>query len=178
MAYASGTDVSSLCKNLVGSASSFDTSTSPNLTQVNLWLSSGCALINSVLGTRGYGAIPTTSAAYDFARDANALYAAWRAESSRINARVAPGERTRADKFKQDFNDALGELKAMDLSRLGVSVANSQVYAGGISVADRDSVEADSDRVTSRFIRGMFRNKETIEPSGTDAGDPLAHEDS
>ena len=176
MAYASGTDVASLCRNLVGSASSFDTSTSPNLTQINLWLSSGCALINSIIGSRGFGAIPTTSAAYDFARDANALYAAWRAESSRINARVAPGERTRADKFKQDFNDALGELKTMDLSRLGVSVANSQVYAGGISVADRDSVEADSDRVTSRFIRGMFRNKETIEPSGTDAGDPQAHE--
>ena len=176
MAYASGTDVASLCRNLVGSASSFDTSTSPNLTQVNLWLSSGCALINSIIGSRGFGAIPTTSAAYDFARDANALYAAWRAESSRISARVAPGERTRADKFKQDFNDALGELKTMDLSRLGVSVANWQIYAGGISVADRDSVEADSDRVTSRFIRGMFRNKETIEPSGTDAGDPQAHE--
>ena len=177
MAYASGTDVASLCRNLVGSASSFDTSTSPNLTQVNLWLSSGCALINATLGTRGYGAIPTTSAAYDFARDANALYAAWRSESSRINARVSPGERTRADKFKQDFNDALNELKAMDLSRLGVSVANSQAYAGGISVADRDNVESDSDRVTSRFIRGMFRNKEAIEPSGTDAGDPMAHED-
>src|SRR3989304_5764711 len=176
MAYASGTDVASLCRNLVGSASSFDTSTSPNLTQVNLWLSSGCALINSVLGTRGYGAIPTPSEAYDFARDSNSLYAAWRAESSRINARVAPGERTRADKFKQDFNDALGELKAMDLSRLGVSVANSPVYAGGISVADRDTGEADSDRVTSRFIRGMFRNKETIEPRGADEGDPRAHE--
>src|SRR3972149_10765238 len=92
MAYASGTDVASLCRNLVGSASSFDTSTSPNLTQVNLWLSSGCALINATLGTRGYGAIPTTSAAYDFARDANPLYAAWRSENSRHHARVSPGE--------------------------------------------------------------------------------------
>src|SRR3990167_4994923 len=144
MAYASGTDVASLCKNLVGSASSFDTSTSPNLTQVNLWLSSGCALINSALGSRGFGAIPTTSAAYDFARDATALYAAWRAESSRINARVAPGERTRADKFKHDFTDALCELKAMDLARGGVSVANWQGGAGGVSVGERDCWDVDS----------------------------------
>ena len=177
MSYASASDVGALCRNLIGSASGFDTSTSPNGTQVAAWLSSGCALINSVLGTRGYGAIPTTSAAYDFARDANALYAAWRAESSRINARVSPGERTRSDKFKQDFNDAIGELKSMDLSRLGVSVANSQVYAGGISVSDRDSVEDDTDRVTPRMRRGMFRNREATEPGGTGAGDPEAHED-
>lgn len=177
-AYASPSDVGALCHNLIGSASNFDTSTSPTLTQVNAWLSSGCSLINSILGTRGYGAIPATSAAYEFARDANAQYAAQRAEQSRINARIAPGERTRADKFKQGFDDAMKELRAMDLSMLGVSVTTTSVYAGGISDADRDSVESNTDRVAPRFVRGMFRNRESKEPVGTDAGDTQAHENS
>jgi hypothetical protein len=177
MAYASASDVSMLCRNLVGAASGFDTSTSPTLAQVNVWLSSGCAQINSVIGSRGYGAIPATSAAYQFASDANAQFAAMRAEQSRINARIAPGERTRADKFKQGFDDAIKELKMLDLSRLGVG-ADSQVYAGGISISDRDNVEADNDRVQSRFVRGMFRNREAVEPIGTGAGDSQSHEDS
>ena len=176
MAYAAASDVGALCHNLIGAASGFDTSTSPTLTQVTAWLSSGCAVINSILGTHGYGAIPATSTAYDFARDANAQFAAMRAEQSRINARITPGERTRADKFKQGFDDAMKMLKEIDLSQLGVSVQRTSVYAGGISDSDRDTVESDGDRVAPRFIRGMLRNPEASQPAGTNAGDTQAHE--
>ena len=162
MAYASASDVIALCRNLVGSASGFDTSTSPTLTQVNVWLSSGCAMINAVLGSYGYDPIPTSSAAYDLALEANALYAAWLAERSRINARITSDERTRADMFKRDFEYHLDWLSALDLSALGVTQtsAGGRPYAGGISRADKDTVNADADRVPARFARGAFRNKE------------------
>ena len=162
MAYASPSDVSALCRNLVGSASGFDTSTSPTLVQINRWLSSGCAMINAVLGSYGYEPIPTTSTAYDLASETNALYGAWLAERSRINARVTADERTRADMFKRDFEYHLDWLSSLDLSALGVTLtsAGGRPYAGGISRTDKDTVESDSDRVVSRFSRGAFRNKE------------------
>ena len=168
MAYASASDVASLTKNLVGGASSFDTSTSPTGTQVNQWLSSGCAIINTVIGSMGYGAIPESSEAYGMVRDCNALFGAWRAELSRTNARTQPGERGRADFFKKAWDDCLDELKELDLSALGVPQTRTagRVYAGGISKADKASVEGDSDRVTPRFRRGMFASKETLEAGG------------
>ena len=173
MAYAAASDVGALCRNLLGSASDFSTSSSPTLAAVTTWLSSGCAGINGTIGSRGYGVIPATSGAYDIAKQANAIYAAWMAESSRTNARTAPGDRTRADNFKKDFQTFLDVLKMLDLSSLGVT-QTGRVWTGGISVADKDGAEGDTDRVVPRFNRGQFRNTEAREPSGTDSGDPQA----
>jgi len=169
MAYASASDVAGYTPNLVSPASTFDSSTSPALAQVNNWLSAGCAVINTRLAGAGYAAIPATSGVYDIARDANALYAAWRAERSRINTRVSADERTRADMFKRDFEFLLDELTNQDLSRSGVT-ATSVAYAGGISVADKLSVESDGDRVMPRFSRGQFSNPRALTPSGDTSG--------
>lgn len=168
MAYASSSDVGGLCRNLLGNLPDFTQSSSPTLTQVDSWLSSGCAVINSFLASHGYGAIPAGAAAYGVAQQANALYAAWMAERSRINARVSADERTRADMLKKDMEYHLDLLKMMDLSQAGVS-QTSRVYAGGISKADKSTVEGDSDRVVPRFRRGMFSNKDARSPGDTSA---------
>lgn len=155
MAYASACDVGALCRNLLGSASEFDTSTSPTLVMVTSWLSSGCAAIEGKLG----GAVGATSYAYDLVRQANADFAAWMAERSRINARVSADERTRADMFKRDFDALMSILSDMDPTDLGINSATaSDAWAGGISVSDRDTIVGNSDRVTPRFSRGQFDN--------------------
>jgi hypothetical protein len=160
VAYANASHVYSHCFSLVKPASEFDSSTCPSLAEVNTWLTGGCAVINARLAGAGYSAIPTTSAAYDLASAANALYGAWMAERSRINARVSADERTRADMFRRDFEFHLDMLLELDLSRAGVT-QTSVAYAGGISRSDKDSVSSNTDRVPGRFKRGQFRNPES-----------------
>jgi hypothetical protein len=143
---------------LIAPASAFSASTKPTDSEVTTYLSSGCSVINAHLAAHGYGAIPTTSAAYDLARAANALYAAWHAEDTRVNATISADERTRGDRFKRSFFDHLKMITGMDLSYLGVSKA-SGVYMGGISLSDKATVEGDSDRVPPRFVRGMGRHE-------------------
>ena len=176
MAYCSASDVGILCHNLLGKAGEFDTSTCPTLTAITMWLSTGCGLINMALAGEGYSTpIPTSSEAYDVARQANALYGAWMAERSRLNSRTATDERTRADMFKKDFYDMLKQLIDSNLALAGVSSqSQGRPYAGGISVSDKAAVESDTDRVKSRFNRGQFRNPQAAEPGGTDSGDPQA----
>lgn len=159
MAYASASDVAALCRNLIGSASTFDASTSPNVTQVNAWLSAGCALINTIIFGRNYSAaVQPSSPAYEFVGLANAQFAAWQAERSRTLASVQAAERTRADMFKKDFNDNLDLIKTLSLGQAGVA-QQSNVYTGGISQADKQAEEANSDRVTSRFVRGQMTDQ-------------------
>ena len=174
MAYASASDVSSLVPHLIGStASEFNTSTSPTLTEVNAWLSSGSSIINAKIASRGYDAIGATSIAYEFARQANALYGAYMAERSRLSARVSKQENTRGDVFKSDFEDMLEMLVGLDLSRMGVgrSLGPPTPYAGGISATDKEEYEADSDRIAPRFARGMFNNSETQKPDTSRANE-------
>lgn len=163
MAYATACQVFAYTHALIAPASAYDTSTCPTLDEVTTWLSSGCSVINARLGSVGYGAIPATSAAYDLAAAANALYGAWMAERSRVNARVSADERTRADMFKRDFEFHLNQLVELDLGRMGVTRERSGVYAGGISVSDKATVAADTDRVTPRFKRDMGRNPDRLD---------------
>ena len=166
MSYSSASDVASLAPHLVSGASTFDTSTSPTLNSVNAWLSSGCAIINSKLASIGYSAIPTNSAAYEFARQAEALFGAQMAERSRLSARVSDDENSRSGVFKKDFDSLLGMLVSMDLSRMGVTRGNKPPanWAGGIDVTDKDTNADDDTIVQSRFKRGAFRNVEVLEP--------------
>ena len=175
MAYASASDVSSLTPHLLGSASTFDTSSSPTLAEVTAWLSTGCALINAKLASKGYDAVGTTSVVFDFVRDVNATYAAYRAERSRLSARVSKQENTRGDVFKSDFEDMLEMLTGMDLSRMGVgrSLAPPTPYSGGTSKADKEEYEADTDRIAPRFARGMFENSETQKPDTSRANEQV-----
>ena len=163
MAYATTCQVYAHVHALVSPASAFSSATCPTTDEVTVWLSGGCALINARLAAGGYGAIPATSPAYELAGAANALYGAWMAERQRVNARVSADERTRADMFKRDFEFHLTQLLAMDLGSVGVS-QTSRVYAGGISISDKEAQEADPDRVKPRFHRGMMTNPEAGRP--------------
>jgi hypothetical protein len=160
VAYANASHVYSHCFSLIKPASEFDSSTCPSLAEVNIWLTGGCAVINARLAGHGYSAIPATSAAYDLAVAANALYASWMAERSRISARVSAEERTRADLFKRDFEYHMEALLGLDLSRAGVT-QTSVAYAGGISKSDVATVESNTDRVRPRFKRSLFANPES-----------------
>ncbi len=173
MSYASASDVSSLTRHLLGSASTFDTSSSPTLVEVTVWLSSGSSIINAKLASKGYDAIGATSLAYEFARQANALYGAYIAERSRLSARVSKQENTRGDVFKSDFEDMLEMLVGLDLSRMGVgrSLGPPTPFAGGISREDKENYEADTDRIAPRFARGMFENSETQKPDTSRANE-------
>jgi len=173
MAYASASDVAAIVRNLLGPAQEFDDlSTSPTLSQVTGWLSSGCSVINTRIGAMGYSAVPSDSVAYDMAKQINALFAAWMAERTRTNARVAANERTRADMLKKDFESLLDMLVELDLGVLGVDSlsTHSGPYAGGISIGDKQTVEGDSDRVQPRFSRGQFANPYTLSPTTQTSG--------
>jgi len=159
MAYASASDVAALTRNLLGAYSNYGTSTSPTLTQVEAWLSAGCALINTTIFGRNYSqAVPEGSAAYEFISMANAQFAAWQAERSRTLASVNTNERTRADMFKKDFTDSLEMIKVLSLGQAGVAQV-SNVYTGGISQSDKQAEEANQDRVNSRFVRGQMTDR-------------------
>lgn len=166
MSYASSSDVGILTPHLLGTASDFTTSTSPTLAAVNSWLSSGCAIINGKLAAHGYGAIPTGNAIYGIAQQAEALYGAWWAERSRLSARVSRDENTRDTAFRKDFFDMLNQLVSIDLTTVGVTRTNAPPsdYGGGISVADKETNEADSDVVKPRFGRGLFGNTDALKP--------------
>lgn len=168
MAYASGSAVAALTKNLNGGEPTYTDTSCPTRLEVEHWLSTGCSLIEVELANNGYDAIPSTSKAYGLASQVNAVYAAWMAERSRNNARGAAGERTRADLFREDYERLLKTLIHSDLSRLGVpelgttdSATAAAPYAGGIHVDDKESVAADTNRVRPRFGRGMFGASDT-----------------
>ena len=163
MAYASASDVAALCRNLANGGSTFDATTCPTGTQVNVWLTTGCAVINAHVSALGYTP-PLTGDAGEVAQQANACYAAWFAERSRHNARTSADERTRAEMFKKDFDELMKVIAALDLGRLGAE-QTSVAYAGGISVSDKETVESDTDRVSPRFFRGMFSNPEALTAS-------------
>ena len=165
MAYASASDVAALTKNLVAGGSTFTTATSPNLAQVNAWLTAGCSMIETVAGGT---AISATAALYGIAVEANAIYAAWMAERSRTTAATTAQERTRADMLRRDFQDHLLWLEKYAMSRGGATPV-SLAYAGGISKTDKETVEADDDRVTPRFRRGWAHNPEALTPDDTSA---------
>lgn len=161
MAYCTTCDVYGLVPGLVKPASAFDTTTCPTLAQVTTWVTAGSSAIDTQLASNGYGAIPATSSAYGLAGQANALFGAWFAERSRINARISADERTRADMFKRDYEALMEYLVGMDLAMAGVPIIRSaQPYAGGISDSDKDTQAADTDRTEPRFTRGMGRNSE------------------
>lgn len=171
MAYASASTVSGLTKNLLGGEPTFTTSTCPTIYEVNQWLSSGCSIIESTLAGCRY-TVPVAAGAtiYDWIVSLNALYAAAYAEMSRSNVTLSPGERTRGQVMLEQFDAQLKRLCEGDLTNAGLSRAtNAQLYAGGISVADKQRQESDDDRVNPRFGRRMFSFPDTIDPQTSTA---------
>jgi hypothetical protein len=159
VAYATTCQVYAHCYSLVKPASAFDTSTCPSLSEVEQWLTTGCAVINTYLAGKGYGVPTSGTALHEMLGQANALWAAALAEDSRVSARISADERTRGDRFYRQYEKLMAMVDRMDLSRAGLS-QTSVAYAGGISRSDKDSVASNTDRVPSRFRRGQFRNPE------------------
>lgn len=167
MAYCSASNILGYSKNLAGSANNFTEDTDPKLSQVVEWMSSGCAAIHSRLSSAGWS-VPVASGTdlYDRLADLNALFAAGRAETSRINVTISPGERTRGQIFTSMFWDELNALVENDLTDMGGTTVTSdaQIYVGGIDVDDKDTYYDDDDRVNSRFKRNQFKFGDSIYP--------------
>lgn len=158
--YASASDVAQLCRNLLGSANAFSTSTSPTLDAVNNWLSSGCAFIETKLSALGYTTpVAATAPAFSWLTDLNTLYAAARAEMSRINVTLAPGERTRGQVFQEMFDKQLADLLKAELSGAGITKSTSNggtLFVGGLTQTSKDVWEDVADNIQPRFRRNQF----------------------
>ena len=161
MAYAGIEHVSALCRNLLGDSPYFDTSSSPTAVDVEFWLNAGCGIIEAHIANLGYYTpIASNLPLYSWLSELNALYAASRAELTRINVTLGPGERTRGQVFDEMFNAQLKLLSTLNLSTMGATVipaggTTARLYAGGISALDKASYEHNTDRVTPRFKRNV-----------------------
>jgi len=171
--YASASNVAGYCRSLLGSAQTFDATTSPASSHVDGWLAAGYSKINAYLSGSGY-AIPIapTAAIYDELVDLNALYAAARAELSRVGVVINIGERLRGKIFMDMFYEGINSLGQMDLTAMGATKSSTMSpYAGGISISDKDTYESDIDRVKPRFYRGMHDFPGTLANSHSDDED-------
>ncbi len=164
MAYSTCVMVAALIPNLLDGASTLDgfaANIRPASSEIRQFMSGGCALIESTIRSMGYTPPGADLPMYDFLSDIEANYAAWRSELSRSSPRTAKGERSRADDFRKAYEANLRQLKKMDLGLLGWSMLQSTGrgwYIGGISQADKDTVEDDTDRTKAAFKRGGFSN--------------------
>jgi hypothetical protein len=140
---------------------------------VNAWLSSGCGIIESTLGGCRYDTpVATGTAAYDWLKNLNSLYAAGNVEMSRSNVTLGPGERTRGQVFLEMFWEQLGKVCDGDLSLAGLTRSSSgKLYVGGTKVSIKQTWESDSDRVSPRFSRGQFDFPGTLDPGNGDTDD-------
>lgn len=171
MGYCSASDVAGLCRSLLGGEERFSEDTDPTRNDVDSFISSGCSVLETELQGWGYSVPPAaTTTVYQWLADLNRLYAAARAEMSRVTETVGMGERTRGQVFDDWFWRDLDRLKARDLTMAGLSRSTTgKVYVGGTSKAAKQAVEDDSDRVKPAFSRGMFDFPGTRTPRTTTA---------
>lgn len=174
MSYSSPSAVGAYCRSLLGEFTTWTESSCPTIQQVKGWLSTGCSIIEARLSGAGYSVpVGKSAGAYDWISDLNALFAAARAEMSRSNVTLGPGERTRGQVFEEMFWKGIDDLTEHDLTSLGVDRASrGQMYAGGISYGDKQSYESDSNRVVPRFGREQFRFPGVSDPVPT-SGSPV-----
>jgi len=165
MGYCDTTHVAALCSQIVSGSADFGTNTNPTKAQVQFWISSGCALLDTVTKGKGYAPPASTNSIYDLYRNINALYAAWMSEKKRTVDQTAPGSKTRAQQFYDDlrfhFQMLFGsDLDALDLASAGLAVTNTAgPWGGGINVTDVENEEdawADGTTVPPRFTRGQM----------------------
>ena len=169
MPYSSASSVAALTRNLTGNKQ-YSTSTCPTINEINSWLSSGCAVIESKLAGCDYS-VPVTggTVAYDWLGQLNTLYAAAWAEMSRTTATLEPNQRTKGQVMLEEFWHQMDMLCTGDLTLAGlsyISAGRGAIYAGGTKRSEKQIWEQDSGRVRSRFSRGMFRTPGTLEPGG------------
>lgn len=150
MAYATIEMVKGMCPML------FNQTNKPTDPDVRLWLDEGAAIIDGRLSSGGYSVpIAKTASAWPLVRNLNTVYASAMAEQTKLVATSQAGETTRGEILERRFWDRLEKVLRLDLSGMGVSHSGSSVYVGGISHAEKNSVESDSDRIMTTFRRGM-----------------------
>lgn len=167
MPYSSCTMVAGLIPNLINGASDIENTCSTTLLPASAtiitFMSGGCVLIEAKINSMGYAAAGTGGPLADYLANIEAQYTAWQCEAARSSPRTAKGERSRADTFRKAYEAGLRQLDKMDLSMIGFTLlqaTGSGWYLGGISVADKQAAEADTDRVVPRVARGQFANPE------------------
>lgn len=166
MGYASASDVASFCHSTLNGARNFSIDSTPTITSVEAWLSSGCGILEAILSSMGFSVpVASTLGVFDMLREMNALYGAARVELSRTTATVGPGERTRGQVYNQMFWEEVGKFKALDLGMYGLSRSSTgKMYVGGISNTEKTLLDEDEDRVEPRFKRGQFSFPGTSHP--------------
>jgi hypothetical protein len=63
-------------------------------------------------------------------------------------------------------------VKAAEFEALSIARGGGLPYAGGISIADKATNEADSDRVSPEFQKGMTDNLIPVGPAGNESSTP------
>jgi hypothetical protein len=167
MGYGTASGVGALCRNLLGPEPTWTESTCPTKNQVDGWLSSGCAVIETHLAGRGYDVpVTSTARAYAWLTDLEEFWAAAHAELSRANAAISPGERSRGQVFYDYFWDQIDRLSKIDLSVVGDVGRSSvgKIYVGGVSAGEKQAIEGNSDFLKPRFFRGMLRDPDVRDP--------------
>jgi hypothetical protein len=170
VSYSSASSVAALTRNLTGNKQ-YSTSTCPTINEVNSWLSSGCAVIESKLAVCNYS-VPVTAGtvAYDWLGQLNTLYAAAFAEMSRTTATLEPNQRTKGQILLDEFWKQLDMICKGDLVLAGLTrTGRGLVYAGGTKRSEKQVWEGDSGRVGPRFSRNQFSTPGRLDPSGTTA---------
>ena len=157
--YSSCALVAQMIPNLLNNASDFDSIASniaPGEFQLYRFMESGYSKINSHLKNRGWQhGIHSSCALHDVCADTEAAYVAMRAEMVRASPRVDENERSRIEQFEKQFDDGLEEILALDLTEWGMPYTKEYFY-GSQTIGEVADVEDDTDRVKSRFRRGMF----------------------
>ena len=168
MSYSSCTMIAALIPNLLNGASDIEgacmnDSMRPASTAIVGFMSSGCALIEANIQSRGFSPPGKNGIMSDFLADIEVNYAAWRSEMARSSPRTAKGERSRADTFRKAYEAGLRQLEKMDLSLVGWSRIGTITgkWETGVSVADKEAIASNTDRVENAFIRGGFSNPDT-----------------
>jgi len=171
MGYATASSIAKYCHNLLGSEPTWTVSTCPTKKQVDSFLSTGCAVLETILGGKGYTTpVASGTAVYGWLGHLEEMWGAAHAEFHRTNITLSPGERTRGMFFYEQFWMELDRLMKQDLTMGGAGRSGAgKIYAGGISIGDKQAVESNTDLVTPRFFRGVGRVPNTLDPQPSTA---------
>ena len=171
MAYATIQYVKSLCPLVFNRPTGY-----PDDAEITFWLNEGAAIIDAMIQSKGYTVPSSTGSAYPLMRNLNGFYAAAMVEQSRMAGSVAEGATSRGEKLEERFWNRLEKFMRLDLSQMGMT-HTSEMYIGGISEAEKETVESDDDRIMHTFRRGQFANPGAGTTSARTPSDPQERSD-
>jgi len=161
-------EVEALCRHLTNNGT-FDSTTHPNQSQVETFLTDGYDKIGSILAANGYAKEQTNTDILGVLQPFNAFYAASMIELTQPSVGYEGGENTRYARFFQEFNRVEEFIKSPAFARLGATKSwqeSDYLTCGGISISDKEDIEADSDHPDYSFTRKTLRHPSLV--SSTD----------